>query len=88
MKLVLLELFQKGFNIAQPKPGHPRNPTYTASREPTFENVSQKSASLREAFIRKNRKKFGVLPNPGGGVPPNQTISGFFLREKTFIALK
>ena len=43
---------------------------------------------LREAFIRKKRKKFGVLPNPGGGVPPNQNISGFFLRERTFSALK
>ena len=38
-------------------------------------------------------EKNGNLPNfsgfaKGGGVPPNQTISGFFLREKTFIALK
>ena len=35
---------------------------------------------LREAFIRKNRKKFGVLPNPGGGGTVGQHMVGISLR--------
>ena len=39
--------------------------------------------SIREAFKRKNRKYIGLLPIlGGGGVPPDQYISGFFLRKK------
>ena len=42
--------------------------------------------NIREAFKRKNRKYIGLLPIPGGGgVPPDQCISGFFPEEKTFI---
>ena len=37
---------------------------------------------FREAFKRKNRKYIGLLPILGGGVPPDQYISGFFLRKK------
>ena len=32
---------------------------------------------LREAFTRKNRKKFGVLPNRGGGYPPTKLFRLF-----------
>ena len=38
--------------------------------------------SIREAFKRKKRKYIGLLPILGGGVPPDQYISGFFLRKK------
>ena len=39
--------------------------------------------SIREAFIRKKRKKYGLLTYKGlGGIPPNQTISVFFQGEK------
>ena len=41
--------------------------------------------TIREAFKRKKRKYMGLLPILEGGTP-NQYISSFFLRKKTFIA--
>ena len=38
---------------------------------------------VREAFKRKKRKYIGFLPILGG-VPPDQYISGFFLKKKHF----
>ena len=31
---------------------------------------------------KKKRKYIGLLPILGGGVPPDQYISGFFLKKK------
>ena len=39
-------------------------------------------STLREAFKKKTRKYIGLFPLLGGGYPPNQYISGFFLRKK------
>ena len=40
------------------------------------------AGGIREAFKRKNRKYIGLLPILGGGVPPDQYISVFFLKKK------
>ena len=37
--------------------------------------------NIREAFKRKKRKYIGLLPILGGGLPPDQYISGFFLKK-------
>ena len=55
------------------------------SKEPfkKFESDILCCIGVREAFKRKTRKYIGLLPIlGGGGVPPDQYISGFFLRKK------
>ena len=42
--------------------------------------------SLREAFIRKNRKYIGLLPKRGGGYPPTNIFPVFSWRK--FVLLK